>query len=111
MVGFYKSCSAIPIYAPNFLNYDLKLGVNLSQPSLYFFYVFDQPCWNPTKFSEIMGISKIQKEKWNTAFKQFPTSATGWPQLHKYLEFSIGVVTEAIFFNLLPEIPWIWGQE
>ena len=64
-----------------------------------------------------MSISKIlakkAKKKCNTAFKQFPTSATAWPQaqLHKYLEFSIGVVTEAIFFNLLPEIPWIWGQE
>ena len=62
-----------------------------------------------------MGILKIlarkAKKKWITAFKQFPTSAIGWPQLHKYLEISIDVVTEAIFFNLLPEIPWIWGQE
>ena len=62
-----------------------------------------------------MSISKIlakkAKKKWNTAFEQLPTSATAWSQLHKYLEFSIGVVTEAIFFNLLPEIPWTWGQE
>ena len=62
-----------------------------------------------------MGISKIlarkAKKKWNTAFKHFPTAATAWPQLHKYLEFSTDVVTEAILFNLLPEIPWIWGQE